>query len=213
MSPLTGGDESGRVTSSWCTETMVPLKAEETILGCTSDKKSACGYRRFADVCGLKDRSCSVEESNRSQYKDNDEASVEAGTSSEASTQDNNDEIASASGVGNKISSKCTDNCDNNDEIASASGVCNKISSKCTDIQDDYTGGEGSTTDNSQQFSTARPAHELRAIAASISLHRGKPYAEVIKAVGWSSASTFGRFYMRHLGISEALSQQPLPLP
>ena len=100
--------ESGRDTSHWCTETRNPLK---TVSG-------------LADMCGSKDRSCSVEGSNRSQYKDNDEASGEAGTSSEASTQDNYDEIASASCVSNKISSKCTDNGDNNDEIASGPRLC-----------------------------------------------------------------------------------------
>ena len=98
MSPLTGGDESGRVTSSWCTETMIPLKAEETLSsGVQVTRNPPVAIGGFADVCGLKDRSCSVEASNRSQYKDNDEASGEAGTSSEASTQDNYDEIASAS--------------------------------------------------------------------------------------------------------------------
>ena len=42
---------------------------------------------------------------------------------------------------------------------------------------------------------------------------QGKLYAEVFKAAGWSSAASFGQPYLSHLGISEALSQQPLPLP
>ena len=125
------------------------------------------------------------------QYKDNDGASCDAGAI-------------------NDDSSQCMDDLDGSSNVAGASI---EVSSKRTDNHDHCAGGEGTINENSPQFSTDRPAYELRAIAASMSLHRGKPYAEVIKAVGWSSASTFGRFYLRHLGISEAVSQQPLPLP
>ena len=59
----------------------------------------------------------------------------------------------------------------------------------------------------------SRPAHELRALAASIALHRGTPYAEVIRAVGWSSASTFARFYLRHLGLTDPVIQDARSVP
>ena len=55
---------------------------------------------------------------------------------------------------------------------------------------------------DSLSLEKTRPAHELRALAASMALLRWKSYTEVIKAVGWSWASTFGRFYLRHLGVT-----------
>jgi integrase len=60
-----------------------------------------------------------------------------------------------------------------------------------------------------------RPAHELRAISASLALYRGAALSDITKAVGWSSASTFGRFYLRHLsnGESNVHVQQLLRLP
>jgi hypothetical protein len=44
-----------------------------------------------------------------------------------------------------------------------------------------------------------RPAHELRAIATSLAFQRGAALGDITKAVGWSSDSTFGRFYLRHM--------------
>lgn len=45
-----------------------------------------------------------------------------------------------------------------------------------------------------------RPAHELRALSSSLALYRGAALEDITKAVGWSSSSTFGRFYLRHMG-------------
>ena len=49
----------------------------------------------------------------------------------------------------------------------------------------------------------SRPAHELRAVAASLAYQLGTPLQDIIRAVGWNSASTFGRFYLRHLRCQE----------
>ena len=49
----------------------------------------------------------------------------------------------------------------------------------------------------------SRPAHELRAIAASISYHRGTRLQDLLQAVGWQSRTTFGRFYLRQLPVSD----------
>ena len=49
----------------------------------------------------------------------------------------------------------------------------------------------------------SRPAHELRAVATSIAYQLGTPIQDIIRAVGWHSASTFGRFYLRHLRCHE----------
>lgn len=53
--------------------------------------------------------------------------------------------------------------------------------------------------DGSLCVSTSITAHELRAVAASLAFHRGAGLKDIIKAVGWSSASTFARFYLRHM--------------
>ena len=49
----------------------------------------------------------------------------------------------------------------------------------------------------------SRPAHELRAIAASLSYRQGTRLQDLLQAVGWQSHSTFGRFYLRQLPINE----------
>ena len=48
-----------------------------------------------------------------------------------------------------------------------------------------------------------RPAHELRALSASMALLRGVPLGELISAVGWASGFTFAQFYLHHLGLFE----------
>lgn len=59
-----------------------------------------------------------------------------------------------------------------------------------------------------------RPAHELRAIASSLALYRGAALSDITKSVGWSSASTFGRFYLRHIsGEQDVRVHQLLRLP
>lgn len=61
---------------------------------------------------------------------------------------------------------------------------------------------------------TRYPAHELRAVAASLAFHRGAALKDIIKAVGWSSASTFGRFYLRHLDSGQGRSvEENIRLP
>ena len=61
----------------------------------------------------------------------------------------------------------------------------------------------------------SRPAHELRAMAASLAFHRGAALADIIQAVGWSSATTFGRFYLRHMEFrqSDSVPEETLRLP
>ena len=49
----------------------------------------------------------------------------------------------------------------------------------------------------------SRPAHELRAIAASLSYRQGTRLQDLLQAVGWQSHSTFGRFYLRHLQVND----------
>ena len=49
----------------------------------------------------------------------------------------------------------------------------------------------------------SRPAHELRAIAASFAYLRGTRLQDLLQAVGWQSHSTFGRFYLRQLSLSD----------
>jgi hypothetical protein len=43
----------------------------------------------------------------------------------------------------------------------------------------------------------SRPAHELRAIAASLAYCKGAALSDVVHAVGWSSSCTFATFYLR----------------
>jgi hypothetical protein len=61
----------------------------------------------------------------------------------------------------------------------------------------------------------SRPAHELRAIAASLAFFRGAALRDITLAVGWSSQSTFGRFYLRHMPDQRADGTQgpPVQLP
>ena len=49
------------------------------------------------------------------------------------------------------------------------------------------------------QHFEGRTAHELRALAASLAFHKGTPLHDVLRAVGWSSQSTFARHYLRHV--------------
>ena len=53
----------------------------------------------------------------------------------------------------------------------------------------------------------SRAAHELRAIAASLALRTGTSLTDVIRAVGWTSETTFGRFYLRHYGITDGSNE------
>jgi hypothetical protein len=69
------------------------------------------------------------------------------------------------------------------------------------------------TMGNSDAVNLTRPAHELRAVASSLAFRRGAALNDVIQAVGWTSASTFGRFYLRHMGGSSGLDQETLRLP
>ena len=48
-----------------------------------------------------------------------------------------------------------------------------------------------------------RPAHELRALSASLALLRGVLLGELISDVGWASGFTFAQFYLHHLGLSK----------
>ena len=59
------------------------------------------------------------------------------------------------------------------------------------------------------------PAHELRAIAASLAWHRGAALSEVIQAVGWTSTTTFGRFYLRNMSSrqTDCVPEDSLRLP
>jgi hypothetical protein len=45
----------------------------------------------------------------------------------------------------------------------------------------------------------ARPAHELRAIAASLAYCKGTALSEMVRAVGWSNSCTFATFYLRNV--------------
>lgn len=45
----------------------------------------------------------------------------------------------------------------------------------------------------------SRPAHELRAIAASLAYLRGARLQDLMSAVGWQTHSTWGRIYLRQL--------------
>lgn len=49
----------------------------------------------------------------------------------------------------------------------------------------------------------SRPTHELRAISSSMALHQGASMDQIIRAVGWSSGSTFAQFYLRHMRLAE----------
>jgi len=82
-------------------------------------------------------------------------------------------------------------------------------------VEEGWSGGGvyGSSPLTSTSPDLTRPAHELRALAASLALHRGTSYPEVIRAVGWSSASTFARFYLRHLGLTDPLVQEGRSVP
>lgn len=44
-----------------------------------------------------------------------------------------------------------------------------------------------------------RSAHEVRAVAASLAYHKGASLVDIIQAVGWTSTTTFGRFYLRNM--------------
>ena len=41
--------------------------------------------------------------------------------------------------------------------------------------------------------------HELRALSASTALWRNVAVTDIVRAVGWRSTSTFGRFYLRDM--------------
>ena len=49
----------------------------------------------------------------------------------------------------------------------------------------------------------------------SLAFHRGAALADIIQAVGWSSATTFGRFYLRHMEVrqSDSVPEETLRLP
>jgi hypothetical protein len=73
----------------------------------------------------------------------------------------------------------------------------------------------GSAASRRKKPNLSRPAHELRALAATMSLRTGTPYREMMGAVGWSSSSTFARFYLRHVGLEsrdlDAAARAALP--
>lgn len=47
----------------------------------------------------------------------------------------------------------------------------------------------------------SRPAHELRALAATLAYCRGAALTDVIPAVGWRSSCTFANFYLREMEV------------
>lgn len=117
---------------------------------------------------------------------DDQDQELEFSKSQESSDSDSLADIAVLLGTANKACAN-TDNSDGTrgQAVTVKDGSCSLANRKMV-------------KDGSHTF--ARAAHELRAVASSLAFHRGASLSDVIQAVGWTSATTFGRFYLRHMG-------------
>ena len=71
----------------------------------------------------------------------------------------------------------------------------------------------GVPADDQGQPFQGRAAHELRALATSLALHRGTPLRDILRAVGWSAESTFARHYLRHVPAVSGQMEVAVRLP
>ena len=71
----------------------------------------------------------------------------------------------------------------------------------------------GVLADDQGQPFQGRAAHELRALASSLALHRGTPLRDILRAVGWSAESTFAKHYLRHVPAVSGQMEGAIRLP